>query len=266
MVNAMNHSLALIVTSCDKYSDMWYIMFDMLFKHWPDCPYQVYLISNRKKFDHPRVTTLLSGDDTDWSSSIRRAIAPLAHDYYMFLMDDAFINQGVDTNWISNTFEWGVNKNFSFMRMRPNPPPARWDHGEYGTINAEDAYRVSIFSTIWKASVFNEILTDGESAWEFETCGTLRSKHYDGFYAANFSPFPCIHGVERGVWIRPSARMIESLGYKIDYEKRPLMGFKDALLLRYRLFKSKIYNKIPSKYRTRVMKIIQFIYKKVGLR
>src|SRR5690349_2185528 len=103
-MNPIPPSLGIVVTSCDKYSDLWEPFFGQFFKHWPDCPYQVYLVANHKRFEHPKVTTLLAGDDLDWSSTISTAISQLNYSHLMFWIDDAFLVGDVSNQEIDRLF------------------------------------------------------------------------------------------------------------------------------------------------------------------
>jgi hypothetical protein len=44
--NNSSDNLAVIVVSCDLYSDVWKPFFTLFFKYWNDCPFPVYLTSN----------------------------------------------------------------------------------------------------------------------------------------------------------------------------------------------------------------------------
>jgi len=37
---------SILIPSCDKYSDLWRPFFTLFWRHWPDCPFPVYLGSN----------------------------------------------------------------------------------------------------------------------------------------------------------------------------------------------------------------------------
>ena len=39
----MTSDSAILILSCDKFSDLWKPFFDLFWKYWPDCPYNVYL-------------------------------------------------------------------------------------------------------------------------------------------------------------------------------------------------------------------------------
>ena len=43
--NYIKNKFAILIVSCDKYSDLWDPFFKLFFKFWPDCPFNIYLLS-----------------------------------------------------------------------------------------------------------------------------------------------------------------------------------------------------------------------------
>jgi hypothetical protein len=257
--------LAIVVASCDKYSDLWDVNFELFFKNWPDCPYPVYLVANHKRCKNPNVTTLLAGDDLDWSTTISRAIANLQQSHLLFWIDDFFLVGRVDTIEIERLFKQVVEKKLAFLRLKPNPPPANWSAEGVGEMSKFAAYRVSLPVTIWSIDTFRKIIKEGESAWEFEINGTDRSRLLSRFYSTRNEVFEYLHGVERGVWMRPAARELERLGYSIDYSHRQLMSRYGHIRLMYRIFKSQVLHFIPENQRSKAMSVIRHFYQVLGL-
>jgi hypothetical protein len=264
-----NHQpkLAIVVASCDKFSDMWEPLFASFFKYWPDCPYSVFLVANHKPSTHPQVTTLLAGDDISWSTTISKSISQLqGYSHILFWIDDAFPTAHVSTQKVQDIFNWMLDNKANFMRLRPNPRPENWICDGYGALAPLAAYRVSLFATIWKVDTLQKILQEGESAWQFEVNGTERSRTMGGFYCTDHEVFTYLHGVERGVWIRPTAQALQKMGYTLDFNRRPVMSFKQNLGHKYRLFKSWVLHLVPETKREQVLGLARSIYKVFGLR
>ena len=53
---------------------------------------------------------------------------------------------------------------------------------------------------IWKKSILKEILKSGESAWDFETMGSLRASRYDNFYALKKNLIYYENAIIKGSW------------------------------------------------------------------
>lgn len=259
-------SLAIVVASCDKYSDLWEPLFGEFFKYWPDCPYPIYLVANHKVYPDARVTTLLAGEDLDWSSTIAKALRQVRQSHVLFWIDDAFLAERVDTSKIDKYFKRMLQIEANFLRLRPNPLPEERIDTDIGVLGKGAAYRVTLFATIWKMSALREILRPGESAWAFELQGTARSRKLDGFYTVLKEVIGYLHGVERGSWIRPTTKILEKNGYLLNYEYRRRMGRRENLGLRYRLFKSWVLHQIPERCRADALSFVRKCYIALKLR
>ena len=47
-ITVKNDKLAILVLSCDGYTDLWRPFFENFKKKWGDCPYDIYLLTNKK--------------------------------------------------------------------------------------------------------------------------------------------------------------------------------------------------------------------------
>ena len=209
---------------------------------------------------------MLAGDDLDWSTTISRAIANLEESHLLFWMDDFFLVGRVDSIEIERLFKLAVKKKFAFLRLRPNPSSPNCSVEGVKELSKEAIYRVSLPVTIWIGDIFRQIIKEGESAWEFEVNGTERSRMLTGFYCTCQEVFDYLHGVERGVWMRPAAFELLRLGYRLDFSYRRLMSRYGNLGLIYRHFKSRVLHIIPENRRMKAMRFIAQIYQVLGLR
>ncbi len=259
-------SLAIVVASCDKYSDLWEPLFGEFFKYWPDCPYPVFLVANEMVYQDKRVVTLLAGEDLDWSTTICKALENVKSSHVLFWIDDAFLSEAVCTKKIKSIFDFVLKEDINFLRLRSNPKPEVWMNSEVGILGKEASYRVSLFATIWKRNVFDYIVKPGETPWEFELLGSERSRGLDKFCSVSEDHFRYMHGVERGLWIRPSARKLRKIGYRISFKTRRVMTRGESLIKIYGAFKGWLINKLPERHRKNVLLKIQMLYRIFGIR
>jgi hypothetical protein len=243
---------ALIVLSCDKYSDLWDPYFRLFFENWKDCCFPVYLLSNNQSYDHPLVKTINVGEDRDWSSNLKNAIARLKEDYVLLLFDDAFLSEPIHTESIAKIFHWISGTQPNYVRLRAFLKPDRDVNGILGLVEKGTVYRTSIYASVWKKEILNALLIPGESAWDFEISGSIRSDSYDGFYSTWKNHIPCIHGVIKGKWDRSALRKIRAIGMSIDLNQREVMAAREAFVLWLRIQRWQLLTLIPSKYRRRI--------------
>jgi hypothetical protein len=228
----ISSTVGLIVLSCDRYSDLWNPFFKLFFSNWPDCPYRIYLAANQLKYDHPKVITLLSGPDRDWSSSIRKCVEQICHDYLFFFIDDAFLISKVDSKSVEGVISDAISQDINYLRLRPSPPPDAPYNSHYGVISRDAEYRASLFASVWKRDVFLHVLNDGETAWAFEVVGTERSRSLDGFFSTWREHFTYLHIIENGLYISKSVKALRKTHIDLDLSKRGLLKPWEITLLR----------------------------------
>ena len=68
----LSYDIDIAVVSCDNYSDVWPYFFKSFFKNWDNCPLNVYLISNKKKYNHEKVKNINVGEDISWYDNLKK--------------------------------------------------------------------------------------------------------------------------------------------------------------------------------------------------
>ena len=77
---------ALVISSCDKYQDLWGPSLALHRRFWPDCPYPTFLMSETVPVEDARVRPLLGGARLTWSGMALNALRMLPHEEIHMLM------------------------------------------------------------------------------------------------------------------------------------------------------------------------------------
>ncbi len=247
---------ALLVPSCDKYSDLWKPFFESFWRFWPDCPFDVFLSSNNLRFDHPSVHNLLIGEDRSWSESIRRAVSAIEREFVVLFLDDIFLTGTVDSS-LASMFIWIRAEKPAYVRLLPRPRADLAYNSMVGGVSRAAPYRTATHVVVWKKSVLLELLHDGEDAWQFENAGSIRSAAYDGFYATEKRPFSYVHGCVKGKWTRPAIRQLQELGIQIDRSARPVLTHRETAVLHARAVLHALLNHLPPRPRAEVRRLFR---------
>jgi hypothetical protein len=253
----MKNDIAILISSCDKYSDLWDPCLTLFLKNWPDCPYKIYLVCNNKTYVDDRVCCLQVGDDQDWSSTMLLAISKIVEPNVFIWIDDFFINRVVDTEKVTRIFSLFCYSKMQYLRLSSIPRAEKRVDDNFSEIGENAFYRVSLPLSLWRVDALRKIVSKGETAWEFEINGSRRSKKYNHYYSINYDLFEYIHGVERGVWMRSAVRQLNALGFSIDLTFRRQMSRYENLLLWCRSIKNHIFWLIPEHRRAGVMGFVQ---------
>jgi len=256
MLNLKNR-LAVLVVSCDKYSDLWKPFFSLFWRFWPDCPFDIYLLSNNISPAIPQVKSLLVGDDISWSDNLQRGLSQLKEDYVFLFLDDLFLRESVNTKEVLEVFSWAVETDVNYIRMNPmRNKPDKSLNKSIGILSKGVIYRTSTVVSVWKKDVLLDLLKLGESAWSFEVYGSIRSDKYDRFYASWKDYFPITNAVIKGKWRKEAVRRLKLLGIEIDLTSRKIMTFSETIIQYLKLLRSYGLKLFPSKYRRRVKSFI----------
>lgn len=217
----------LLVSSCDRYSDLWRPYFALLERLWPDCPFPVKLITDSIDPRIEGVCALPVGENTDWSTALLRALDRIQTPYVLFTLEDFFLRREPDTTRLLLLLHIMQQRKFRMMRLVPRRPPNMRVRGtrDYGLITPGAPYRVSTQAAYWDVHALRSLLRPGETAWEFEINGTQRSKDIEGFAGVWAEALPYGHHViERGRWFPWEARRFSKLNIGVDLSARPVMS------------------------------------------
>jgi hypothetical protein len=224
---------AVIVSSFDSYQDLWEPFFTLFFRYWPDCPFPVYLIANRQRYPDRRVTTLLLGEDRNWATNMRAALAMIPQPYLIYMQEDYLLERPVDTGRILRLADYMQQRRAACLRLYPSPGPDRpcADNLEVGEIDRLAPYRVCLQAALWDRQALESLLVDGESAWNMEGRGSIRSRSLaqpflsvrrdprTGRISDPALPYFCT-GVIRGRWVRGAVALCAREGIAIDRARR----------------------------------------------
>lgn len=217
--------ISFVVSSCDKYSDLWDIFFSCFFKYWPDCPYEIYLISNFKTFESERVKTIKLGEDKDYGSNLKKISQNIPTDWFVFWIDDAILSDKINTNFIKKILNLAQKKNAGSCLLIPTYPVAYSKEKDdlIGPIPKFVKYRAAIGCCLYHKKTFNKLILEGKDIWEHDK-NNAPNNFEDKFYALTTNLkkplFPHAHGVVKGKWCRPFIKFLKKEGFEKLIPKR----------------------------------------------
>jgi len=224
--------MIILVMTYDRRAATWPVVCYGIKKYWPDCPWPTVFTTNR--LGSPCGQAIKTGDDTNWSEMMRRALRTIESKGILLLNDDYWLCAPVDTGPLlefADIVEGGdvdyIQVNMSRMApgWREYPPDPRL----YIKPDKEE-YRASLQAALWRSEALLSLLRGRESAIQFETTagrsrchGTFLGTKRDYIRYAG-RPDPDWEGfhwgpVMRGKWTRTANEYGRREGIKIDFEK-----------------------------------------------
>lgn len=246
--------MAVLVVSCDSYADLWNPFYTLFWRFWPSCPYKIYHVSNYHEIREQGVVPLAIGEDHSWSDNVIKALAQVEEEYVLMMIDDLFLIAPPRHEELNQVFDWVGREKPNYLRLNPVPPPDFTCNPIVGGVSPGSLYRNGTVFSVWRKEVLLDLLRPGESAWDFELYGTIRSDRWDRFYSTHKSLFPFVNGVIKGKWRRSALRTLRSVGVNPKLDARKVMTIKDTVLLNFQLVRSRALRCLPSGCRRSVKK------------
>lgn len=211
-----NNQLSILVLSSDKYQPilkLWAYYFN---KHWKDCPYKTYAVSNTKPISLPNIECLVTNvpvmDNADhFKQMMLHALNHITTPYVLCVVEDQIIVKDVISENFDHVVNYMDNNDITKVRCLSMPCGDRPLEVEDGFINSENfgiidnnnEYRNSLQAAIWNRSRLIELLnvyTADFSGWVFECDEQFRNKSKDWTYIA------CNHGKGGHLLDRPEGK------------------------------------------------------------
>lgn len=226
---------AVLISSFDGFADLWDPFFTLFFRYWKDCPYDVYLIGQELTYPDDRVRMIRTDSNLDWSSMLEYALNQLEHDYLLILLEDYLLRGAPNTSRVVEYENWVRRTGTDYLRLVPIPPPdiSIPERVDIMRIAKGAPYRASLMPAWWRKSALLDLLRAGESPWEFEIKGTVRSDVTpDMFFSVSQDP-PMdflISGVIKGKWERRAVEFCRREQITVDLLVRPLVTRKEQIV------------------------------------
>ena len=227
------------MVSYDGYSDMWPTFFECKKKFWKDCPYPMVLANNEKSVDIKDLHVINCGKEAQWSTRTRIALESIESKYVLFLLEDLFISDKVNTEEIQAAIELMEKDNLDYYKIMTfskigtrNYKGIQYLH----EIPASWPYGISLQAAIWNREYFLEMVGEEDyNPWVFEVDRLEEEENaadpqkvvgvFDDRNIMNIC-----HMVVQGKYLRGAVSRMEKVGVKVDTGARGMMPWKDYLV------------------------------------
>ncbi len=229
-LNDFKGSIALVVSSCDAFFDAWRPFSAFLQKFWPDCPLDIFLVTNELELRSSRIRTIRVGEDQGWSSNLLRVLDQIAHPYILYLQEDYFLTAPVNGTQMERDIAEVIELNADSLcfRARPrNDPGFQPLNDRFGIVPLNSDGRTRCQVTLWKQSALRSILRPEETAWNFEARGSARTQTMQilAYTRRENTPIPYLmSAISRGLWMPDAIALCREHGIAIEPFFRPLFS------------------------------------------
>ena len=197
------------------------------------------------------------GEDSDYSSNLKAMISQIEEDYVITTVEDMFISSLVDQEHLFSYFQEFFDNKGAYLKLLYTYPVGYDKDVSKRTAPLASAvrYRLGMGTSLWNRKILIEHLVPGMSAWVMEREGEFgRDIPAGDVYSINYhfsgkDPFPYVHGVIKGAWIRKTIPWLIKEGYQDLVPNRQIMSWSRTLYTWMFGILMAIFRKINYKWR-----------------
>lgn len=252
---ANNPSVAVLISTCTEYQDIWELLNRSKRMFWPELALPHFYISEDLKTEPPRSSSwapLDVGGRGRWSDNLISALAQLeAFDYVFLWMDDLILTGSAYPGLQRHMMKVLQDLSPAYLRLNPLEGTHQFKRSQHDVpltvspIPKGVVYRTSTVFSVWRRDVLRGLLRPGENAWQFEIAGSRRSDSIPGFYSYDQSTLQFANLVIQGAVYPPALRHIRRAG--LDYQgPRRVMSALETLRRQLRVIRSRIFGLLPT--------------------
>ena len=262
--------LAILVNTCDQYSDVWELFIRSFEEFFPECAVPIYF--NTETINVLPFTTRLDvnfiNSDGPWGKRLKSCLNEIDEDLVLNLFDDYILEDQLDLEKLKgvvgllklNEFLSVVYLNAVSLRYHRNIPNAG-----FREIRNFTEYRLNSAPAIWRKKDLLQLTHDNDSPWSWEVFGTYRtftsSKCFLSPSSINDNIFPYDYkkggAIYRGKWV---AAVIDEKIKKYNIILDPnIRGYTVSLDHEKRSFSWK-FNFIKNGFKTDGIKCFWFLF------
>ena len=258
----MNDDCAIVILSCDKYFDLWEPMAQSVFEYLGTLNLPTYLVSNEMSFEFPKVTNIMTGPDTDWSTSFRKALQKIPEGLLFVLLDDMPLIARPDLNQVTECFSLIASGKLDTLHPRPIPGKRRF-HTQYENwfaYTSTDNYTCNVLA-FWRKSILEDVIRPGESAWDFEVQGSHRLNELGKSGALTQDLLNYVHLVIKGSWVANVSDLMKYHKLSLNLEARKVIQKRSIEELIKNLIFAAVLGYFPRKLQKRAFRFFNWFSK-----
>lgn len=223
----MNSDCTVVVGSCDKYADLLGPFITLFRKFWPDCPFEVVLVTESDPHVDGFDRVIACGGGMNWASRMEKSLGEVSTPAVMMLCDDYYLASKVDTAIVLSRLSQMKALNAVNLRLIPNPAPKSGNSSpvDYGLFEyrKNTAYCIATQAGFWNREFLKDLLRDKASIWEFERYGSFQlSDETRPLLVTPTKEFPFLDAVHKGCWEKFGVKCLADNGISFDFTKRGL--------------------------------------------
>ncbi len=222
----MDHKVTIVIPSCDAYQDAWQPFFYCLNRNWKDCPFEKVIITNFLDSPDPDTKAIKVGIDVDYCSNLKLALQQIDSDYIILWLEDLLLGAIPNCDF-QLIFDQAIRMEAGYLKLWQLSSASERQGQLLKEIPKEGRFRVSLKPAFWKKSLLESLIIPGESPFDLERKGSVRSCEYQEKFLsltpdAKEFRLSTINLIHRGKYESVALNYLQKIGCEFDSSKRPI--------------------------------------------
>ena len=247
------NDVSLIFCSCDAFSDLWENFFRLFDKYWHEFDGQIILNTETEKFQYGNLLIsepLNCSDALSWEDRLKLALDRVKTPYVLIFLEDYYLKNPVDNARFLDALAY-MNTSEEVKAITFLNEPGGFKPSELAGFQVRkhfSQYKVTGHITLWRKDYLMRILRGGESAWNFEVNGTVRSWLTKGVFLCKDKESPPIFPYDWGLLVNRGRYYAPVLKH---FQSAENLVFKDN---------REVINEIPVDDKNRLFKKLKYFW------
>lgn len=256
----MKKNLSMIVSSCDKFSDIWEAQIALLNRNWADRNMETILVTDKPtNLNFKQVRIFSAGTKIEFSERLKAALEEVTTEFVLITLDDYFLTQKIDSDKITNLTKIMESEDLDYIRIYSKPKARKGNLKHYKSLYRIDTsknYSVNLYPGIWRVSFLKRTFENSLSAWEYEVSLSKAAMKYNAnCVVSTGDELPFLNGVIKGKFFRKARKYLEKNG--LYHGDRATLSISETFKYKIKLYSSLV---LPGK----IKKIVKIILRRFG--
>lgn len=230
----MQDKLSVLISSCDKFSDLWDENIKAFRKCWKDNVCDTFLVTDTKtKWSAPDVKLIVAEGQNDFPLRIKYALNSITTPYVLITLDDYFLIDSVKNEAIAYLVNRMQKENIQYLSLYNR----RLIHkrmykplDEFIPIDLTKKYALTLYPAIWEVEFLRKTIQDNLSPWLYEVSLTKVAIKENANCQASFAgTYNILDVVRKGKVLHKAQRYFKKNG--IDIGDRPSISYVTEMKL-----------------------------------
>lgn len=223
----MSINASLLISTCDKFSDLWDTHISFLRKNWVGDFWKVYMVTDRptdKSYDGVEIIVAESG--LDFPMRIRYALDFIKTDYVLLTLDDYFLIEKAYSEKLEYLVGRAEMENIDYLLLydRRKTNPKKYESiDKLVPIDLNQKYSVNLYPAIWSKEFLENSVNGDLSPWLYEPTLTNYAKNQNAKCCFSHSgAFAVLDVVRKGKVLHKARSYFKK--HNVDIGERPTIS------------------------------------------